>query len=189
MEGTIGEMRIVAYDFAPRNWAYCNGQLLAISSNTALFSILGTLYGGDGRTTFGLPDLRGRVPLQQGTGAGLPTFHIGQNTGLENITLNVLEMPMHHHLIDSSQLSGHMNLGCYTDDTGNVDDPTGKYMSLSPANMYAGSADTAMGPSAATIGGSMVMDNTGGNDSHTNIQPFLAMHYVICEYGVFPSRN
>ncbi len=135
MEGTIGEVRMVAYNWAPRAWALCQGQLLAISSNTALFSILGTTYGGDGRTTFALPDLRGRVPIQEGTGAGLPTYRLGQRGGQEEVSLSVLNLPVHSHVMDSSGLSGHATFRANSDDSGNVDDPTNAHMSLSASPM------------------------------------------------------
>lgn len=189
MEGTIGEVRMVAYDFAPRNWAYCHGQLIAISSNTALFSIIGTIYGGDGRTTFALPDCRGRVPLQQGHGAGLPDYRLGQRGGQEGVTLNILEMPAHTHAMDSSTLSGHANYNSFADDTNNTDDPTNGNMALSASPMYATTSNASAGASVGAIGGSLTMGMSGGSQSHNNMQPWLAMHYVICEFGVYPSRN
>lgn len=189
MNGTIGEMRMVAYNWAPRTWALCHGQLIAISSNTALFSILGTIYGGDGRTTFALPDYRGRVPIQYGAGPGLPSYHLGQKGGVDELTLNILEMPSHSHPIDSSTLAGHANFNANNNATGNVDDPSSANMSISPTPMYSSTADTAAGHTNAQIGGSLTMTNTGGNQSHENRQPFLALHYVICETGVYPSRN
>ena len=98
MEGTIGGIRGFAGNFAPRAWAFCEGQLIAIAQNTALFSILGTTYGGDGRTTFGLPDLRGRIPISAGTGPGLSTHKLGSRSGIEDVTLNILNLPNHFHL-------------------------------------------------------------------------------------------
>ncbi|MEZ5017100.1 MAG: tail fiber protein [Flavipsychrobacter sp.] len=189
MEGTIGEVRMVAYDFAPRAWAFCNGQLIAISSNTALFSIIGTIYGGDGRTTFALPDFRGRVPIQQGRGAGLPDYRLGEKGGQEHVTLNITQLPSHSHVMDSSTLSGHANFNANSDDGGNVDDPAGANMSLSASPMYGTTADATAGHSDGVIGGSLTMGNSGGSQSHENMQPWIAMHYVICEFGIFPSRN
>lgn len=189
MEGNIGEVRMVAYNFAPRSWAYCQGQLLAISSNSALFSILGTTYGGDGRTTFALPDFRGRVPLQQGSGPGLPSYRLGQRGGSETVALNVLDLPSHSHVMDVSGLSGHANFNANSDDSGNVDDPSGANMSLAANPMYSASADAAAGHSNAQIGGSLTMAPTGGSLPHDNMQPFIALNYVICEFGIYPSRN
>lgn len=189
MEGTIGEVRMVAYNFAPRSWAFCQGQLLAISSNSALFSILGTIYGGDGRTTFALPDLRGRVPIQEGSGPGLPSYRLGQRGGQETVGLSVLNLPVHSHVIDSSGLSGHANFNANSDDSGNVDDPTNANMSLSASPMYGATADAAAGTSAAQIGGSLTMASTGGSVPHDNMQPFIALNYVICEFGIYPSRG
>lgn len=189
MEGTIGEMRMVAYNFAPRNWAFCHGQLVAISQNSALFSILGTIYGGDGRTTFALPDLRGRVPIQQGHGPGLPDYRLGQKGGIENVTLTLLHLPSHSHVMDSSDLTGYANFNANSDDSGNTDDPSGANMSLSDSPMYATTADAAAGHSQAQIGGSLTMGLAGGSQSHDNVQPSIALHYVICEYGIYPSRS
>lgn len=189
MEGTIGEVRIVAYDFAPRTWAFCQGQLLSISANSALFSILGTIYGGDGRTTFALPDFRGRVPIQQGMGPGLPDYRLGARGGQESVTLTISNLPSHSHAMDTSTLAGHANFNSNSDDSGNVDDPSGANMSLSASPMYGTTTDAAAGPSQGVIGGSLTMGLTGGSQAHDNMQPWIAMHYVICEYGIYPSRN
>src|SRR6201990_2665681 len=101
----LGEIRIFPYNFAPRGWATCSGQILSIAQNTALFSLLGTYYGGNGQTTFALPDLRGRVPLHQGQGPGPPAYVIGEQTGSENVTLLNTEMPMHNHLVSANESS------------------------------------------------------------------------------------
>ena len=139
----IGEISMFGGNFAPRNWAQCDGQLLQISQYQALFSLLGTAYGGDGRTTFGLPDLRGRVPVHPGTGPGLTPRSWGQKSGVNDVTLNVNQIPSHNHTLPLK--SG---------------DP--------PANST---------------------KNTGGGQSHTNVQPFLGLHYIVALQGVFPSRN
>lgn len=189
MEGTIGEMRIVAYDFAPRTWAFCNGQVLAINSNTALFAIIGTMYGGDGRTTFALPDYRGRVPLSHGQGAGLPDYTIGETTGTETETITLAEMAAHTHFI-THNLTGTFQRFCNNDDANNVSSPQGNYPSLTSDPLYASTTEGAFsGSLEVIIGGSMSLGNTGGGQSHNNMQPFITMHYVICEQGVFPSRG
>lgn len=189
MLGTIGEVRLVAFDFAPYNWAFCYGQLLNISTNTALFSIVGTMFGGDGRTTFGLPDLRGRVPIQPGTGPGLSIYHIGTRTGLENEHLSTYTLPTHNHGIDSSSLAASVHYYASTDDSNNIDDPEAAYMSHSASPMYAPTPNAPAGASTGVIGGSLTTVNTGGTDSHNNMQPFLALHYVICMFGAYPSRS
>lgn len=180
MEGTIGEIRLFAGNFAPRNWAYCQGQLLAISSNTALFSILGTTYGGDGRTTFGLPDLRGRVAVGTGRGPGLSERDLGQMGGVESVTLNLTQIPTHTH-----SATGSVSPLC-TNGQGDETNPGGGYMASSTAgDLYASGHNATMGASPVTV----TIGNTGGNQSHENMQPFLVLNYIICMYGVFPSRG
>lgn len=167
MEGMIGEIRLFGGNFAPRSWALCDGQLLSISSNTALFSILGTTYGGDGRSTFGLPDLRGRAPIHAGHGPGLSDRRLGAKGGQESVTLTVSQLPNHNHTLTVSSdepstkhpNDGFAAVGEYYDATGN---------STGPAN---------------SIG------NTGGNQPVTLVQPFLALNYIICLQGIFPSRS
>jgi microcystin-dependent protein len=180
MEPFIGQILMVGFNFAPRGWAFCQGQLLPISQNTALFSLLGTTYGGDGRTTFALPDLRGRAAIGYGQGPGLPNYSWGQKIGQESHTLTLQEMPSHSHGLNGSTASGTSN------------DPTGKVLAVNtvvpergatpvPANGYAsGSASAAMGAS---------ISNAGGNLPHNNMQPSIAMNYVIALVGLFPSRN
>ncbi len=167
MEGMIGEIRLFGGNFAPRSWARCDGQLLPISQNSALFSILGTSFGGDGRTTFGLPDLRGRVPVHVGNGPGLTDRRLGEKGGQETVTLTVNQMPNHNHQLTVSGESpstkqpsaGFAAVGEYYDPTGNA---------TAPAN---------------SIG------NTGGNQPVSTVQPFLAINYIICLQGIFPSRS
>jgi microcystin-dependent protein len=179
MEGYIAEIRLFAADFAPRNWAYCQGQLLAIASNSALFSLLGTTYGGNGIQTFALPDLRGRTVINPGNGGGLPSFQLGQAGGEVNHTLSLQEMAAHNHPA--------MELGTTTAAAGS--DPTGTSLasgsrgSSMPSIYSSNAANTPMGP------GSVAVDNTGGNQPHNNMQPYLGMNYIICLIGMFPSRN
>jgi microcystin-dependent protein len=160
----IAEIRIVSFNFAPRGWALCNGQLLQINQNQALFSLLGTMYGGDGRTTFALPDLRGRVPVHVGAG-----FVQGEKAGEEAHTLISSEMPAHTHLVSAS--SGAPNQGS----------PAGNEWAALNGGYSTVAPDATLNPSA--IGA------IGGSQPHTNLQPYLVLNYVIALQGIFPSRN
>ena len=166
----IGEIILFAGNFAPRNWAFCNGQLLSISQNTALFSILGTTYGGNGQTTFALPDLRSRVPVHAGQGPGLSSYALGQVGGEETTTLTVNQMPAHAHTAT--------NPAANTDPTSNR-----------PAASLAPARGGAYGPTpAAQLAGPTVAP-TGGSQPHSNLQPHLTLNYIIALFGIFPSRN
>ncbi|MEN8149306.1 MAG: tail fiber protein [Planctomycetota bacterium] len=190
-EGTLGEITMFGGNFAPRGWAFCSGQLMPISQNTSLFSILGTTYGGDGRTTFALPDMRGRVPLHPGAGPGLSTYSLGQKGGTETETLTVAQMPAHTHgattgLTASATLRASGTVG----DT--VKSPAGNVPGFGSQKIYSGgTADTAMDSSciALTIGGSVSIGSTGGGQAHNNMQPYLGVNFIIAVTGVFPSRN
>lgn len=171
-EPFIGEIRMFGGNFAPRGWALCDGQLLAISQNDALFALLGTIYGGDGRTTFGLPDLRGRIPIHRGTGPGLTTRTIGSRGGSEDETLNLNQLPAHNHAFQASTdaaISGY---------------PAGQLVAdTTPASVYNNAgADTATAMPANAV------ENIGGNQSHTNIMPFQCVNFIIALFGLFPSR-
>ena len=171
-EPFVGEIKMFAGNFAPRSWAFCDGQLLAVSQNDALFSLLGTIYGGDGRTTFGLPDLRGRVPLHQGSGPGLSPRSLGAKSGTENETVNTNQLPAHAH-----EMQGSSDFGADLSPAGNVPG------TAAGANLY-NTADTglvAMDSDAAAA--------TGGGQSHTNVMPFLCVHFIIALFGVYPSRT
>jgi microcystin-dependent protein len=172
-EPFIAEIKMFAGNFAPRGWAFCDGQLLPISSNTALFSLVGTIYGGDGRTTFALPDLRGRVSMHAGNGPGLSQRRVGQRGGTETVTLNVAQMPSHNH-----------SPGC-SNDLGDEVLPEGNFVAkpagADTGEAFASTADKTMGTSPSS--------NTGGNGAHTNVQPFLVVNYIIALVGTFPSRN
>ncbi len=169
----IGEIALFGGNFAPRGWAFCDGQLLPIAQNTALFSILGTTYGGDGRTTFGLPDLRGRVPMQPGNGPGLSPRRLGERAGVEEVTLSAQQIPSHSHAAN-----------CVTP-AGNSNDAAGKFWA---DDAGAASATYHGGPANATMNAGAI-GNTGGSQAHTNVQPFLCVNFIIALVGIFPSRN
>jgi len=167
----IGQIIMFGGNFAPRGWALCQGQLLSISQNTALFSILGTTYGGDGRTTFGLPDLRGRVPMGEGQGPGLSDRNLGQKPGVENVALTNAQMPAHNHAAGTVGPAGNSN-----DATGNVwADDAG----VSSATYSSGAVTGTM--RADAIG------NTGGSQAHPNVQPSQVVNFIIAIQGFFPS--
>ncbi len=190
MEPFIGQVVMFAGNFAPRGWAYCEGQLLSIAQNQALFSILGTTYGGDGRTTFGLPDLRGRAPIQPGTGPGLPTYRLGQRGGTDHNVLNVTQIPSHNHTAAGT---------LKTSSTGTSGDPAGNYPATASGRVMSGAGaggnvqisdwNNSTDDTAAPNGVQVTVGNTGGNQAVNNMQPFLAINYIIALVGTFPSRN
>ena len=201
MDTFIGQIIMFAGNFAPRDWAFCDGELLPISQNQSLYSILGTTYGGDGRTTFGLPDFRGRVPIGQGQGNGLTTRRMGEQIGIEDVTLSTAQMPIHSHAaettISGSSVTAKLKASS-AEGTTNV--PLNNYLAkpsnigLQSINMYDSSADIEMASDAIEIDLSAVTanttsDDTGGNSAHNNIQPSLVMNYIICVNGVYPSRS
>src|ERR1044071_8904078 len=142
MEGYLAEIRMFAATFSPKNWAYCQGQLLAIATNQALFSLLGTTYGGDGRTTFGLPDFRGRIATGTGQMAGGSFYSLGEITGTETVTLNSTQLPAHNHAVLSTALTGPVSVRAVGDD-GATDNPAGAYFaSANGANIYNANADS-----------------------------------------------
>jgi microcystin-dependent protein len=160
-----------AGNFAPRGWAFCEGQLLPISQNQALFSILGTTYGGDGRTTFALPDLRGRVCIQPGRGPGLSSYTLGQSGGVESVTLVVSNMPAHNHSYNAAS-------------TGEGErTATGAALAAPSANIY-----TTKDPINTTMN-AQVIGMTGGSQPVGIMQPFLAVNWIIATEGIFPSRG
>jgi microcystin-dependent protein len=179
MEGYIAEIRLFAAPFAPRNWAYCQGQLLSIAQNTALFSLLGTTYGGNGVQTFGLPNFASRVAVGTGQGAGLSNYTLGEMTGSETVTLNINQIPSHTHT--ASGVVSPRASATQLDES----NPAGLYMGPASANLYSSTSNGNMGVSPATV----QIQPAGGNAPHTNLQPYLAMNYIICMYGIFPSRN
>ncbi len=172
-EPFIGEITMFAGNFAPRGWAFCDGQLLSVSQNDALFSILGTIYGGDGRTTFGLPDLRGRAAMHAGTGPGLTPRKLGAKGGAETVTLTTDQMASHNH-----------GVNCNTNE-GNQASPVGNIPGAETVpNKDVWSTAAADGTMKASM-----IQNTGGSKSHNNIQPYEAVNYIIALVGIYPSRH
>jgi microcystin-dependent protein len=167
----LGEIKMFAGNFAPKNWAFCNGQILNISQATALFSLLGTNYGGDGRTTFGLPNLQSRVPMHWGTGPGLSSRDIGETGGVPIVTLTIPEMASHSHAPLAS---------------------TGAGALVPPSNAYWAASSVrdkqfaTAAPDAAMLTG--ILDPSGGNQPHDNQFPFLVVTYIIATAGIFPQR-
>jgi microcystin-dependent protein len=168
----LGEIRIFGFNFNPRGWAFCQGQLLAISQNTALFSILGTTYGGNGTSDFALPNLQGYVPLHSGQGAGLSQYFLGEVTGSQTVTLLTTELPAHAHAANCSSIDGDS-----ADPIGNVPAKD----ALGGNNVFSNSQDSLMSTGAISLAGNGL--------PHNNLQPYLAMNYCIAMLGVFPSRN
>ena len=165
----IGEIMWVPYNFAPRGWAECNGQLIPIAQNTALFSLLGTTYGGDGRTTFALPNMQGRLLIHAGQGPGLSLYDLGQSGGQETVTLLPSEIPAHTHSVNVSN--------AVADQT----DPTGKvFAGAANGALYATGPTTTMSPAA--------LSTVGGNQPHNNMMPYLTLTCIIALQGIFPSR-
>ena len=178
MEPFLGEIRAVGFNYAPRGWALCDGSLIAIRSNTALFSILGTQYGGNGQTTFALPDLRSRAIVTAGTGAGLSQYTVGETTGVEAVTLTQAQIPAHTHGLDGS-----VNVNAVA---GNNSSPGGNYLSNSAQPQYAEAAGTGTMAAGSVKGTANVV---GGDQPHDNLQPYLALYYVIAVQGIFPQRS
>ena len=169
-ESFVGEIRMFAGNFAPRGFAFCDGQLLAVSTNDALFSLLGTTYGGDGRTTFGLPDMRGRIPIHTGSGPGQPVYREGQKGGTENVTLTVAQMPSHTHAWQAVNAAA------------SAADPSGAYLAQTQADIYnEEDPERTFAPTAVSA--------KGGNQPHTNLMPTLCIHFIIALFGIYPSRT
>jgi microcystin-dependent protein len=163
-EPFLSEIRLMSFVFAPKGWALCNGQLLPINQNQALFSLLGTTFGGDGRVNFGLPDLRGRTPIHVGSGHTL-----GERGGEQAHTLSIAELPAHTHVLQAST------------DNANSNDPTGRVLASATAVYHSPTSLTSLSPTSVT--------NIGGSQAHLNMQPFLTLSYCIALQGIFPSPN
>jgi microcystin-dependent protein len=168
----VGEIRMFGGNFPPAGWAFCDGSLLSIAENETLFNLIGTTFGGDGQSTFALPDLRGRIPIHQGTGAGLSTHIMGEISGMETVTLTVQQIPAHGHVFSGSTASA-AELS-----------PAGAVVA-SPTNidLYRPGAtiDQALAPNAISV--------SGGSQPHDNMQPFLCVSFIISLFGIFPSQT
>ena len=181
LEPLIGSVDLWAPNFVPRGWAFCAGQLISISQNTALFSLIGTYYGGNGQTTFGLPDMRGRVPVGVGQGPGLSNYNIGQIGGTENVTLTLAQMPNHTHTA-----TGTVTPAAGTGKITLTNDPTNNYMGQTPStNVYTSSNNAIMGSSPLKI----QIGLSGSGLPFSILQPYLSLNYIIALVGIFPSRN
>lgn len=167
-EPFIGEIRMFGFTFAPRGWANCSGQIMSIAQNTALFSLINTYYGGNGQTTFALPDMRGRVSVNQGQGPGLSPYSIGQTGGVESVTLNTNQMPMHNHLVSASSSPSN---------------------ATRPGNAFPGGNGAYQTASDGTTMAPQMIGIAGGSQPHPNLQPYIAINFCIALEGIFPSRN
>ena len=191
MEGIIGEIRMFGGNFAPKSWSFCQGQELPIQSNTALFSILGTTYGGNGTSTFGLPNLMGRAAVGQGQGPGLSEYILGITGGSSNVTLTQSTMPAHNHMITgtitAAATSPASGSDATTSEVGDKQFPA----TTETAELYTGTANDVMGayqtqvafPNGLTVG------SVGASVPFSTLDPTLAVYYIICMYGVYPARN
>ena len=166
----IGEIRIFAGNFPPNGWAFCDGQTLPISENDALFTLIGTTYGGDGQETFNLPALNGRVPVHQGTGGG-STYVMGEKAGVETVTLTVQQLPSHSHPLT---VSG---------DQGGETDPTNHVVGSNPTIQLFAPGNPTAAMNAQSI------SSVGGSQPHENMQPYIAIHYIISLFGIFPTQT
>lgn len=207
MEGTIGEIRLFAGNFSPRTWTYCSGQLLNVASNTALFAIIGAVYGGNGTSTFGIPDLRGRVAIGSGAGPGLTPRALGQTGGSATTTLLVNQLPPHTHAISGGgniPISGNVYAAMNVNDsnTASLPSPTGNYLGVDTqgSGTYSttpSSPTMNLNPNAITVNTSqlkanippLTIANSGLGQAYNNLKPFLGLAYIICVQGIFPPRN
>lgn len=184
MEPYVGEIRIFAGNFAPVGWFFCQGQLLSIAEYEVLFVLIGTTYGGDGQVTFALPDLRGRVPIHMGTGTDGINYVIGQKSGTESETIISQTMPSHSH-----NVTGKISIPVRGDSVGHLASPVNNAIAVSPNKKFfskTGSASGIMAP--LDLDNSTVM-TSGGSQPHENMQPFIAINYIIAYEGIFPSQS
>jgi len=202
MEGTIAEVRIFAGNFAPKGWAFCQGQLLNVTTNQAVFAIVGTLYGGNGQTTFGLPDLRSKTVVGVGAGAGLSVYTAGQQVGVENVTLNLTQLPAHTHAATLGAASGNGtgNATFYASPSAGGQS-SGQNAFISEDGAATVKTYTPSGTLSALNSKSVEVTNVnipnpgvaiqvaGASAGHNNIMPSIALNYIICLQGLFPSRN
>jgi microcystin-dependent protein len=169
-EPFVGEIRMVGFNFPPVGWAFCDGQLLPISENDVLFTLIGTTYGGDGQTTFALPDLQGRMPIHQGQGPGTSNYTIGEKAGVETVTLTTNQIPAHTHPPLAQTQAG------------NQPSPQNNVWASSSLNQF-------QPPSANTAMNTQLISATGGSQPHDNMMPFLTISFIISLFGVFPSQS
>lgn len=188
MEPYLGQIQPFGFNFAPKGWMQCNGQLLSIAANTALFSLLGTIYGGDGRTTFALPDLRGRAPMSYGSGPGLSTRFIGERSGSETNTITTLQMPAHVHGLTNGNARVIVN-ATNNGDVINETDGGANVLGTSGLmpDIYRSSPSGSDHLGGVSISGAT--DSMGMGTPVNNMQPYLAINYCIATVGIFPSRN
>lgn len=183
MEGYLATVNIFAGDFAPKDWAFCHGQLLAISSNTALFSLLGTSFGGNGTTTFALPDLRGRVPVGTGKGPGLQDWQLGEMQGTTTNTMLISNLPSHDH---SSLVDIKVPVNANGSD---ADSPEATFPAIPTNGQQYYANEPTPGAFMGQIHANGTLQPTGGSIPINNMQPYLAVNYIICQYGIYPSRG
>lgn len=179
MEEYIGMIKLFAGNFSPRGWAFCEGQILSIASNTALFSLLGTTYGGNGQTTFALPDLRGRMAIGMGQGPGLSAYSQGEKVGTESITMTLLNMPAHTHVVTGNAAIP------VNDSNADTEGPVGAYLGTPSTAIYSSSTNAFAAPAAIQA----TAMPTGSNQPFSIVQPVLGLCYIICLQGLYPSRN
>lgn len=168
----VGQIKMFAGNFPPAGWAFCDGQLMSIAENEVLFAIIGTTYGGDGQTTFALPDLRGRIPMGTGQGPGLSSRILGQKLGTEQETMTINQMPSHSHIVNATTAEGNQNV------------PTGNLF----ANTKVLDKEYSDAPGNTTMKNTMI-GNAGGNQPMGNMQPYLGVNFIISLYGIFPSQS
>ncbi len=181
-EPFIGEVKLLGFNFAPKGYATCQGQILSIAQNTALFSLLGTTYGGNGTTTFALPDLQGRFPIGQGQGPGLPYYSMGEMAGSPSVTLNSTNIPAHVHTLNAARV----NLKVASGNAGE-NSPEGTYPATTSAASYSDAASPNVFGGAPQVTGTT--DITGNSQPFSVLNPYLCMNYSIALQGIFPSRN
>lgn len=188
IDAFVGQIIVVPFNFAPKGFAMCHGQLMPINLNTALFSLLGTTYGGNGTTTFALPDLRGRVPLKSGQGPGLSSYAAGDAGGTETTILTTNQLPQHTHAVDVSAMTATARCSVAP---GNHGSPVGTVPATGAgaAAYGTGAPDGTMSASAIAMGGALTAASAGGSQPHDNRQPYLALNYCIALQGIFPPRE
>ncbi|HEY4358052.1 MAG TPA: tail fiber protein [Acidobacteriaceae bacterium] len=174
----LGEIRMVGFNFAPQGWAFCNGQIMSIQQNTALFSLLGTTYGGNGQTTFALPNLQSRVPIHWGQGPGLSNYDWGQTAGVEGVQLTTQQMPQHNHLMAVNGAGASASSAT----------PAGNVLANTAARGIPGTSIYAAGSDGSTMLATAI-SFSGSSGAHTNIQPYLAVTFIIALVGIYPPRN